>query len=160
MMAAIADPTLAPPAPPPPRLGRGIFADGNAAAGTLSIQSRIEHQERVGLFDDVLGRGWFVLTTASAETLPAGAQQVLDRLGGRLLRVDPAGQEAGAANEAVVVDLDGRYAAWFSELGRDTVIIRPDFYVYAAVDRIELADVLHALGVQLTAPVASAAHAR
>lgn len=160
MMAAIADPTLAPPAPPPPRLGPGIFADGNAAAGTLSILSRIEHQERVGLFDDVLGRGWFVLTTASAETLPAGAQQVLDRLGGRLLRVDPAGQEAGAANEAVVVDLDGRYAAWFSELGRDTVIIRPDFYVYAAVDRIELADVLHALGVQLTAPVALAAPAR
>jgi len=71
MMAAIADPTLAPPAPPLSRLGPGILADGNAA-GTLSIQSRIEHQERVGLFDEVLGRGWFVLTTASAETCRPG----------------------------------------------------------------------------------------
>lgn len=159
MMAVIADLTLATPAPPPPRLGPGIFADGNAAAGTLSIQFRIEHRGRVGLFDDVLSRGWLVLTTAMENTLPAEAQQVLDRLGGRLLRVDPAGREAGQANEAVVIDIDGRYASWFSELDRDTVIIRPDFYVYAAVDKTDLPDVLHILGGQLTVPVALAAPA-
>lgn len=33
-----------------------------------------------------------------------------------------------------VVDLDGRCCQWFDELGAGTVIVRPDFYIYAAVD--------------------------
>jgi len=57
--------------------------------------------------------------------------------------VGPAG---GAAD---VVDLDGRYGRWFDELGADTVIVRPDFYIYAAVDSTELSAALDELDSQL-----------
>jgi len=143
MMAAIANPELAQPAPPAPRFGEGIFATDNPHAGTLSIQSEVRYGGRSGLFDDVVGRGWFVLTTAPEPSIARSAQEALDRLDAAVLRVGPAG---GAAD---VVDLDGRYGRWFDELGADTVIVRPDFYIYAAVDSTELGAALDELDSQL-----------
>jgi len=138
LMAAIADPSLAPAAPPPPRLGPGVLAEGDPQAGLLSIQSRVAYQGEEGLFDDVVGRGWFVLTTATAElALPADAQEVLDRLTGTVLRVGAPGTDSTDLG-----DLDGRYEEWFAALGNDTVIVRPDFYVYAAIDSTKLAHAL------------------
>ncbi len=138
LMAVIADPSLAPAAPPPPRLGPGVLAEGDPQAGLLSIQSRVSYQGVEGLFDDVVGRGWFVLTTATAElALPADAQEVLDRLTGTVLRVGAPGTDSTDLG-----DLDGRYEEWFAALGDDTVIVRPDFYVYAAIDSTKLAHAL------------------
>jgi len=145
LMAAIADPSLAPAPPPPPRLGPGLLAEDGPQAGLLSIQSRVNYRGEVGLFDDVVGRGWFVLTTTTAELdLPPAAQDVLDRLGARVLRIGAPG-----AAGVDVGDLDGRYELWFAELGTDTVIIRPDFYVYAATATAELAPTLDALDSRL-----------
>ena len=38
---------------------------------------------------------------------------------------------------------------WFAEIGADTVIVRPDFYVYSAGAATELADALRELDSQL-----------
>jgi len=73
---------------------------------------------------------------------------VLDALGARVLRIDPA---SGPGTD--VTDLEGRYAQWFEELAADTVIVRPDFYVYAAVDASELAPRLRELAAQLSLEV-------
>jgi len=143
MMAAIADPSLAPAAPPPPRLGPGVARSGDPQAGLLSIQSRVEYRGHAGLFDDVVGRGWFVLTTNQID-VSASVRRVIDRLSAPLLRV-------GKANMARVdvIDLDGRYGRWFADLDADTVIIRPDFYVYAATRASALDEVLSQLEGQL-----------
>lgn len=147
MQAALADERLAPPAPPPPRLGPGLLAPADPAAGLLSIQSRITHQGRTGLFDDLLGYGWFVLTTASDRpALGSAEEEVLERLTARVLRVGAEG------SNAEIIDLDGRYGEWFQQLGSDTVVVRPDFYVYAATSADRLPEVLAELAVQLPDP--------
>ena len=63
--------------------------------------------------------------------------------------VAPESEPGPAGSDAGTVDLDGRYLAWFSDLGVDTVVVRPDFYVYAAVAADELSAVLETLGDQL-----------
>lgn len=148
MMAAIADPSLAPAEPPPPRLGPGVLRTGDPQAGLLSIQSRVEYQGRSGLFDDVVGNGWFVLTT-SAEPVPldTDARAVLDRIGGRVLTVGAPGSSLD--DGGYVGDVDGRYGEWFAALGADTVLVRPDFYIYAATYAAGLSAVLAELDAQL-----------
>lgn len=129
MMAAIEDPALGPPQPPPPRLGAGALRRGDAHAGQLSIQSEVGHAGQQGLFDDVVGRGWLVLCRGAAATdLGLKAQALLDRLGGKVLGI-------GAPDEpgVEVTNPDGRYATWFAGLDADAVVVRPDFYIYAAV---------------------------
>ncbi len=147
MIAAIQDPTLAPPDAQPPRLGAGALAVDDNAAGLLSIQSRVAYDGREGLFDDLVGHGWFVLTRAALGPLSTHAQATLVRLGGRVLTI---GATGNTDTHVDVVDLDGRYVAWFSELQAEAIVVRPDFYVYAAlscVDAVE--DTLVALGRQI-----------
>jgi 2-polyprenyl-6-methoxyphenol hydroxylase-like FAD-dependent oxidoreductase len=143
MTALIADPAQAPPPPAEPRLGAGLLAEADPWAGALSIQSRIEYRGKVGLFDDVLGYGWFVLTRDTEPAPPsASARAVLDRLDARVLRL--------GAPDAELVDIDGRYTKWLADLDADTVVIRPDFYLYAAVTGpTALGKVLEQLGRQL-----------
>ncbi len=141
MKAALTDKSLAPPAPPPPRLGPGLLAAGDAHAGLLSIQSRVGYGDRTGLFDDLLGHGWFVLTTASELPPVSGAAfDAVERLGVRILRMGPLG------SGAELIDIDGRYAEWLAELSADTVVVRPDFYIYAATVAARLPGVLSELG--------------
>lgn len=140
MKAALADACLAPPAPEPPRLGPGLFAPDDSQAGLLSIQARVAYGGRTGLFDDLLGRGWFVLTTATdLPTLSPANVDFLEQLTARVLRIGPSGSDADIA------DLDGRYAEWFEQLGVDTVVVRPDFYVYSATDMADLPSILDRL---------------
>jgi 2-polyprenyl-6-methoxyphenol hydroxylase-like FAD-dependent oxidoreductase len=145
MIAALEDPSLGPPPPEPPRLGPGLLGD-DEYAGRLSIQSRIEYLGEQGLWDDVVGRGWFVLTTQGhLPALSAGVVDLLDRIGARVLRVGPPGSSV-----ADVVDLDGRYIEWLAEMDVDAVVLRPDFYVYAATAASRIEAVLEGLAADLT----------
>ncbi len=152
MIAQLENPRLAPPPPPPPRLGPGLLAADDPHAGLLAIQSRVTYGNVEGLFDDVVGRGWFILTTAPEVPLPAAAQDTLKRIGARVLRIGPPGS-AGID----LGDVDGRYLDWLAELGADTVIVRPDFYVYAAADAALVAPLLAQLDAQLSGSAMSAA---
>ena len=128
MIAAINDARLAPTESPVPRLGTGVLATDDPHAGLLSIQSRVTYRGEEGLFDDLVGRGWRVLTTVTDLGLPAHSIAVLERVGAEVLRIGP----PAAQSVVDVVDLDGRYSAWMGQLNADTVVIRPDFYIYAA----------------------------
>jgi 2-polyprenyl-6-methoxyphenol hydroxylase-like FAD-dependent oxidoreductase len=147
MLAAIEDPSLAPPPPLPPRLGPGVAAVADEAAGLLSVQSLIEHDGQTGLFDDILGYGWFILSRSTLGTQLAATQAVIDRLG---IRSHVVGDRA--TTEVDVIDLDGRYTAWFDELGAEAVVVRPDFYVFAACATAgELTTALDGLGLLVPA---------
>jgi len=143
LKAAAADPTAT--APPPPRLGPGVILKNNPAAGLLSIQAQVTCGGDTGLFDDLVGRGWLVLTTA--DQLPDFPPAILELTTALDLRVLRVGNED--RDDVDVIDLDGHYATWFEQLGVNTVVVRPDFYVYAAVDVTELVPALSELERQL-----------
>jgi flavoprotein hydroxylase len=130
--------------PPPPGIGPGIVRARDPQAGTLFPQCRVQAGGDVGLFDDVVGGGWTLL---SCERDPLAALEPavaawFTALGGLAEHVGPGGP---------VRDLDGGYARWFAEAGVDTVLQRPDFYVYGTANG---GDATHALVASLRAALA------
>ena len=124
MKAAMKNPALALKPPPEPRLGDGgAYQADDPNAGYLSIQGRVRHGGREGLFDDVVGKGWQLLLRGAAGTPPLdlGARKAMREL-------DIIAAEFGPDGDTV--DLDGAYASWFDRLGADAVLVRPDFYVF------------------------------
>ncbi len=130
MRAVMADPGLAPPPPPPPTLGDGVWRAGDPDAGQLSHQGIVTYDGRTGRFDDVVGSGWTLIGRGHdpSGSLSEPTRMVLADLGGRCINVD-----AVDADVTVATDVEGTYAAWFDQMGVDTVLIRPDGYVAAAV---------------------------
>ncbi len=116
------------------------------------VQGRVTAAGRpAGLFDDVVGRGFVLLTTEPPESLlTAGDRAWLADLGGHAVRVLAATGEEPPAG--AVADTDGVYLPYLAAAGAVAVLVRPDFYVYgAAADRTELAALLGALRTDLTA---------
>jgi 2-polyprenyl-6-methoxyphenol hydroxylase-like FAD-dependent oxidoreductase len=114
-------------APPPlalPPLQDGALAAGRPLAGTRSVQGRVRRAGREGLVDDLVGKG-FVLLTRRAAGLPAAQAEVLERLGVAAVALN--GLE----------DLDGRLTAWFDEHRLEGVLVRPDAYVFGAVEALD-----------------------
>ncbi|MFT3720684.1 bifunctional 3-(3-hydroxy-phenyl)propionate/3-hydroxycinnamic acid hydroxylase [Pseudorhodoferax sp.] len=155
-------------APPPafPRLTDGILrrgADGavQAPAGWLSPHGTVRAGARQGRFDEVVGLGFVLVSRTAAAEAALGAPQraVLDALGARRVVVTPAGAPAG---DGTVQDLDGKFLPFMQQLGIDTMLVRPDFYLYGAVAHgaqagqlvDDLAVDLRRHGVQLPAPAA------
>lgn len=103
--------------------------------GFLSIQSIVERNGRSGLFDDIVGRGWQLLSRGDdpINTLGPGAREVAQRL--TLVT-------AGFGRGANVRDVQGDYRTWFDRLGADVVLVRPDFYVFGTAETSDGADAL------------------
>jgi hypothetical protein len=141
MKAALQDPSLAPPPPVPPHLGKGVKGS-HPEAGFLSVQGQVTAGGRSGKFDDVLGYGWTVLARpGTLDQLSAAARQWAQDYGIRLFEI---GERGSVSDDA------GTYTAWFDELGADAVIIRPDFYVYDAGTAAHVSDALEELQATLT----------
>lgn len=134
-------------------LGPGLWIEGTAHAGELSVQGVVAANGRTGRFDEVVGRGWTVIARGHnpAELLTADQLRRLDALGGRCVGIGPAG---GMAD---VVDLDGTYGAWFDAIGAEYAVLRPDFYVAATSSTAqELRDHLDTLLAGIWIPAAHA----
>ena len=96
----------------------------------------MRQEGRTGRFDEVVGNGWTVLSVAAdpRDVLEEEQLAFLDDVGANLVRVTT---PRGASGDGTVVDLEGRYAAWFDEAGVEAVVIRPDFYVYGTARAME-----------------------
>jgi hypothetical protein len=92
MLAALADPALAPPPPPPPCLGPGVLRAADQAAGTLFPQGRVNVDGARGWFDDVVGRGFvlYALDAKPDDLLPADLRDSLTGLDVRFAEVTEA----------------------------------------------------------------------
>jgi resorcinol 4-hydroxylase (NADPH) len=121
--------------PPPLGIGPGVVHAGDPHAGKLFVQARVQRGAECGLFDDVVGGGWALVSAAGdpLAALQAQARDYFAALGGVAAHV-------GAA--APVRDLDGTYARWFAETGVGVVLQRPDFYVFGTGATVEDADAL------------------
>jgi 2-polyprenyl-6-methoxyphenol hydroxylase-like FAD-dependent oxidoreductase len=126
-------------------LSNGVVADGDALAGTLSHQGRVEHDGACGWFDEVCGTGRFVLIGMDvdpAAKLGDKALALWTRLGGKSFHVA----------SAQFRDVEGVYERWLSATGTRIVLIRPDNYVFgsgrsaADADRLVI-DLAHKLGM-------------
>jgi len=115
-----------------PRLGPGCFADESPAAGRLFVQDRVRLGGREGRFDDVVGRG-FALVSPLGDPAPLLGPELaafFSSLGGVTVHVPP------AANP------NGGYAGWFSANGAAVALQRPDFYVFGSAAKLEEAPAL------------------
>jgi 2-polyprenyl-6-methoxyphenol hydroxylase-like FAD-dependent oxidoreductase len=140
--AAERDATLrASEAPPPvslPPLQDGAIASGRPLAGTRAVQGHVRLGDREGRLDDVVGNA-FVLIGRQAPQLPPALLKFLGRL-----------RVAVVALEALE-DLDGRLTAWLDEHAIEAVLVRPDAYVFGAVETAdEIAALVDDLRTQLS----------
>jgi 3-(3-hydroxy-phenyl)propionate hydroxylase len=112
--------------PPHPRLGKPSLTVGSGGCeGRLAPQGRIRIADSVGLFDDILGGGWQLISRIGdpTESLDNEDAEWFWQIGGVVADVSGAGS---------VEDLDAAYERWFTEHDCEAFLARPDFYVFAA----------------------------
>ena len=109
------------------QLGKGAWCADSAHAGELSAQGIVNAKGLHDRFDQAVGHGWIVigLDADPTEALTAQQSAQLGLLGGRTVRIAPAGTNGD------VIDAEGTYARWFEGLGAKYALLRPDFYVAA-----------------------------
>ncbi|MFC8454940.1 bifunctional 3-(3-hydroxy-phenyl)propionate/3-hydroxycinnamic acid hydroxylase [Kitasatospora sp. NPDC057223] len=126
------DPGAAAQEPPHPRLGEpSLTVAGKDADGRLAPQGRVRAGDRTGLFDDVVGGGWQLISRAGDPAALLGAEDVswFRQIGGVI---------ADVSDEGPVQDLDNAYGRWFTEHDCEVFLARPDFYVFAAGEHTDI----------------------
>ena len=126
-----ADPMATVQEPPHPRLGApSLTLPSGDLDGRLAPQGRIRLGDRVGLFDDIVGGTWQLVSLGNLTGVLDDADlSWFAELGGVI---------ADVSGEGRIKDVDGDYKRWFAARECEVFLARPDFYVYAAGDRTEV----------------------
>jgi len=137
-----------PPPPPFPTIVAGVIhqeKDGQPGqlAGTLTPQGMVRRGKSEGLFDDVVGRGFSVVSSHDVSTLVTDEQRAfLEKLGAVTATLLP-----GAADS--VEDADGTYADFWKNNDVEAFIGRPDFHLFWAGRAADLPAALDELETRL-----------
>lgn len=136
-----------PPFPPFPILEDGIIHDQDidSLAGSLSPQDLVEYKGKRGLFDDVVGRGWMLISyNRNAEPFLNDVQKnFLHELGVTCIEITKEDRVDA------VKELTDKYANFFNEHEVEAVIVRPDYYIFGSVENIsEVPDLVNDLAKQ------------
>ena len=131
-------------APPPssgilPQLGPGMTLP-DQAGGTLGHGGILGRGGHTAHIDNLAGSGFQLISLRGdpAEALSPASAALFKSLRGVSVDLSP-----GSA----ITDQAGVYAHWLADLGADTVLLRPDFYVFGAASGHEGAEtLLQALG--------------
>ncbi|HKS44304.1 MAG TPA: bifunctional 3-(3-hydroxy-phenyl)propionate/3-hydroxycinnamic acid hydroxylase [Amycolatopsis sp.] len=130
-------------------------ADGRPAkhAGDSTPQARVARDGRTGLFDELVGLGFVLITTADVTSLLGERElESLAATDTTLVRVRPAGTDPGDLAEHDVVDVDGAYLPYLAGMGAVAALVRPDFYLFGvAADEAELRDLVRDAADRLVA---------
>jgi hypothetical protein len=129
MIAAARATGLTPPLPTP-AIGPGVLLDGDPLAGHLFLQAQVRRGDAIGRFDDLVGRGFTLLSPVADPThlLDPDLAAFFASLGGTSAQVAP---------EAPVHDLTGSYARWFTKHGVGVVLQRPDFHIFGTAPSVD-----------------------
>jgi hypothetical protein len=116
-------------APPPssgilPQLGPGMTLP-DRAGGTLGHGGMLGRAGHAAHIDNLAGSGFQLVSRLGdpAQTLSPASAGLFKALRGVSVDLSP-----GSA----ITDQAGVYARWFADLDADTVLMRPDFYVFGA----------------------------
>jgi len=122
MTAAVEHGRLSAP-PPLPAIGSGLLRAGDPLAGHLFIQDQVRCGATSGLFDDVVGRGWMLLSASCnpGTQIDGDLREFLRSIGGT---------SAHVGSDAPIVDVNGSYTKWFSDNHVAVALQRPDFYLF------------------------------
>lgn len=131
----------APPPPAFPCLTDGLLrrhADGTvqAPAGLLSPHGTVRCGTRQGRYDELVGLGFVLVSRSAAAQAALGAPQraFLDALGAKHVVIV---SRQGPVPAGALVDLDDKFLPYMAQHGIDTMLVRPDFYLYGAVARAD-----------------------
>jgi 2-polyprenyl-6-methoxyphenol hydroxylase-like FAD-dependent oxidoreductase len=100
-------------------------------AGDAFVQGKVRRNGTEGLFDDVAGRGFMIVSRNCdpEAALTAEDRALWQKLGGRFVSLDVAG---GTSTTNVIVDLEKCYGRLMDEYACDVIVKRPDHYIFAA----------------------------
>jgi len=116
------------PSLPTPAIGPGAVLQGDALAGHLFLQAEVEANGRRGLFDDVVGSGFALVSCAGnpLSTFDSELAAFFTSIGGIAAHVGGA-----------VRDVRASYAQWFCDHRVGVVLSRPDFHVFGTGSAVE-----------------------
>jgi 2-polyprenyl-6-methoxyphenol hydroxylase-like FAD-dependent oxidoreductase len=114
---------------PAPKIGPGCHDAASPAGGELFVQGRVERGAERGLFDDVVGGGFALVSTQGdpARALTPEQRAYFSSLGGVTAHV---------SRDGALRDLDGAYANWFDTHGATVALQRPDFAVFGTAQQV------------------------
>ncbi|MCQ4212408.1 bifunctional 3-(3-hydroxy-phenyl)propionate/3-hydroxycinnamic acid hydroxylase MhpA [Streptomyces longispororuber] len=123
-------------------LSAGLLSGVSKAAGAVVPQGRVGAAGGTGLFDEVVGRGFVLLTTDEPRAaLGEDRWSFLAALDTHVVRLLPSGTAAdsgpvriGATGVTEVTDVDGCYGAYLAEQGATALLVRPDYHVFGAAN--------------------------
>jgi len=120
---------------PAPKIGPGCWDGTCEAGGGLFVQCRVERDGRCGLFDDVVGGGFALVSPHGdpAQTLTAAQRAAFASLGGITAHV---------SRDGPLRDVDGAYARWFDANRAAVALQRPDFAVFGTAPELSGAGAL------------------
>ena len=123
--------SVLPPPPPLADIDDGVLLDvaTEPVVGQLAPQGRVSIDGREGRFDDVVGWGFqLIMRDVDVATLLSDEErEFLDSIRCTVMGV------GDVDGPGIARDLDGSYAAFFSEHQIAGFLARPDFYVFAAL---------------------------
>lgn len=126
------DPDATTREPPHPRLGDPSLTIPSAGSdGRLAPQGRVRLGDRVGLFDDIVGGDWQLISRGGdpVELLGVDDASWFGQIGGVIADVSGSGP---------IQDLAGDYERWLVQHACDAFLARPDFYVFAAGEHTDI----------------------
>jgi hypothetical protein len=109
-------------------------------AGELGLQALVRQGSTTGLFDDVVGGGFTVISTVDdpASYLSSTQLKFLSDIDTRVVHVG-----------GDVIDVEGKYAAYLDAHEWEVVVTRPDFYVFGGGSLEELPAIIDELAGHL-----------
>jgi 3-(3-hydroxy-phenyl)propionate hydroxylase/flavoprotein hydroxylase len=140
-----------------PFLTEGLLyqsADGknNKYTGKLSFQGQVEYRGKTGLFDDVVGNGWTIMSPVNDPKKVLSGEQIafLEDIGVKFIEISESSDDKEALSD-FAVDVDGKYKQYFKETGLEAVVVRPDFYLFGGTESLaELPQLVEDLSKQIS----------
>ena len=122
---------------PPPMLTTGIFnlsyGDPPGLAGQMFPQRMVRRNGQVGLFDDLAGREFLLVTRSDPRPFLSNTDDVfMEHIGMQRRHFSQSTDDACA-----LVDEAGEYEPFFEKNGLEAIIVRPDRYVFGGVRHLQ-----------------------
>ncbi|GHO58650.1 bifunctional 3-(3-hydroxy-phenyl)propionate/3-hydroxycinnamic acid hydroxylase [Ktedonobacter robiniae] len=108
--------------------GPGLFLDSDPLVGQMFLQREVAHNGKQGLFDDIIGRGFCLISIVGnpAAHLSPADEAFFTSIGGRMVSMKSSADE----HADHVIDISGAYVDWFAANNCAVVLTRPDFAIY------------------------------
>lgn len=115
-------------------------------AGLFSIQGNVSYEGKTGRFDDIIGRGWMIISSAPIPTnlFSSEQQAFLEKLNTQFAHVTRENRSSA------IIDVEGAYTRFMNEHDLEVIVIRPDYYIFGGVASLkELPKLVDSLREQL-----------